>query len=57
MIRSSKKIAVVSIAEKFGSAQKIKISDISEIDYVISELPYDNPMMSSYVGSEKPIVL
>ena len=57
MIRSSKKIAVVSIAEKFGSSQKIKISDISDIDYVISELPYDNPMMTSYGGNEKPIVL
>jgi DeoR/GlpR family transcriptional regulator of sugar metabolism len=57
MMRSAKKVAVVSIAEKLGTAQKIKISDISNIDYIITELPPDNPALLPFSGNEKPVVL
>jgi DeoR/GlpR family transcriptional regulator of sugar metabolism len=56
MMRSAKKVAVVSIAEKFNTVQKIKISDINAIDYIITELPPDSPVLSSYSGNEKPIL-
>jgi|ERR1035438_2753617 DeoR/GlpR family transcriptional regulator of sugar metabolism len=56
MIGSAKKVAVVSIAEKFGSVQKIRISDLSNIDYIITELPHDSPVLSSYSGNEKPVL-
>jgi DeoR/GlpR family transcriptional regulator of sugar metabolism len=57
MIRSAKKVAVVSIAEKFDTVQKIKISEINNIDYLITELPPDSPVLSPYGGNEKPLLL
>jgi DeoR/GlpR family transcriptional regulator of sugar metabolism len=57
MMRSAKKVAVVSIAEKLGTVQKIKISDLSNIDYIITELPPDNPALLPFIGAGKPVVL
>lgn len=57
MIRTAKKTAVVTIAEKFDSIQKIKISDITAIDYIITELPPDSNVLSSYKGNDKPMLL
>jgi DeoR/GlpR family transcriptional regulator of sugar metabolism len=57
MIRSAKKTAVVSISEKFNTVQKIKISDWTAIDYIITELPPDSPVLSAYSGKEKPVLL
>lgn len=57
MIRSAKKTAVVCIAEKFNTVQKIKIADITDIDYVITELEPGNPLLGAYNGKEKPVLL
>lgn len=57
MIRSAKKTAAVCIAEKFNSVQKIKIADLSEVDYVITELAADNPVFDAYRGKDKPELL
>jgi DeoR/GlpR family transcriptional regulator of sugar metabolism len=57
MIQSARRVAVVSIAEKFNTVQKIKISEISAIDYIITELPPDNLALSSYRGKDKPLLL
>lgn len=57
MMRSAKKVAVVTIAEKLGTVQKLKISDITNIDYIITELPPDNPVLLPFSGNVKPIVL
>jgi DeoR/GlpR family transcriptional regulator of sugar metabolism len=57
MIRTSRKVAVVSIAEKFNTVQKIKIIDISGIDYLITELPPDSSVLSSYIQKDKPLLL
>jgi len=57
MIRAAKKTAVVTIAEKFDSVQKIKISDLTAIDYIITELPPDSSVLSSYSGIDKPMLL
>ncbi len=57
MIGNAKKTAVVSIAEKFGTAQKIKICDLSAVDYLITELPPDSPTLSAYAGREKPCLM
>ncbi len=56
MIRGAKKVAVVSIAEKFGTVQKIKICDITAIDYIVTELPPESPVLSSYNGIDKPLL-
>jgi len=57
MIRSAKKTAVVCIAEKFNSVQKIKIADITEVDYVITELDTNNPILDAYRREGKPELL
>lgn len=57
MIRSAKKIAVVSIAEKLNTVQKIKIADITSVDYLVTELPAGNPVLHAYGGRERPVVL
>lgn len=38
MIKASKKIIALSIAEKLGSVQKIRVCDLSDIDVLITEL-------------------
>ena len=57
MIRAAKKTAVVTIAEKFETIQKIKIADIEAIDYIITELSPESPVFLSYNGKEKPLLL
>jgi DeoR/GlpR family transcriptional regulator of sugar metabolism len=57
MIHASRKVAVVSIAEKFNTVQKIKISDLSAIDYLITELSPDSSVLSSYNRKDKPLLL
>ncbi|TDW95886.1 DeoR/GlpR family DNA-binding transcription regulator [Dinghuibacter silviterrae] len=57
MIRSAKKVALVSIAEKFGTVRKLKITDIENIDYIITELTPGSPELAAYDGKEKPVLL
>lgn len=54
MVRTSRKTACVSIAEKFGTVRKIKVADIADIDYIITELPPDSPALAAYAGRERP---
>jgi len=48
IIRSAKKVAVLSISEKLNTAQRIKICGLEEIDYLITELPQDHQILSAY---------
>ena len=48
MLRSSKKMAVMSIAEKLNSAQRMKVCDVNQVDYLITELAPDNHFLSPY---------
>jgi DeoR/GlpR family transcriptional regulator of sugar metabolism len=57
MIGNAKKTAVVSIAEKFNSVQKIKICDLSAVDYIVTELLPENSILAAYAGREKPHLL
>ncbi|MHA4811216.1 DeoR/GlpR family DNA-binding transcription regulator [Flavitalea flava] len=52
MIRSAKKVAVVSIAEKLKSVQRLKICDLNAIDYLITELPPENPVLADFQGAK-----
>jgi DeoR/GlpR family transcriptional regulator of sugar metabolism len=57
ILRSAKKAAVVTIAEKLNTTQKIKIADLNLIDYIITELPAESPVLSSYRGADRPMVI
>ncbi|WP_282456228.1 DeoR/GlpR family DNA-binding transcription regulator [Chitinophaga sedimenti] len=48
MLRASKKMAVMSIAEKLNSTQRMKVCDINQVDYLITELAPDNHFLSPY---------
>ena len=48
MIKASAKVGVLAISEKMNSVMRMKIADISQIDYLITELPVDSPLLSPY---------
>lgn len=48
LIRSSKKVAVLSISEKLNTAQRIRICDTNQINYLITELTADSPELNNY---------
>ena len=52
MVRSAKKTAVATISEKLGTTKKIKICDLESINYLITELPPGNAVLSSYKGAQ-----
>lgn len=48
MIRSTQKLAILSIAEKLNSVQRMKVCDLNLIHYLITELPPENHFLSGY---------
>lgn len=48
MLASSEKVAIVSISEKLNSTMKIKIANLSEVDYIVTELPPDAAVLGPY---------
>lgn len=48
MIRAAKKTAVLSISEKMNSVLSLKVADLRDIDYVVTELPPDSPGLAPY---------
>lgn len=51
MIESSKKVVCLTISEKINTCQSIHISDVQEIDILITELPSDHPMLQPYAAA------
>jgi DeoR/GlpR family transcriptional regulator of sugar metabolism len=48
MINAAEKVAVLTISEKLNSVMQMKIADVNEINYLITELPPDNPELQAY---------
>lgn len=48
IIRSAKKVAVLSISEKLNTEQRIKICGIDQINYLITELNPDHQILAAY---------
>ncbi|MFT4030780.1 MAG: DeoR/GlpR family DNA-binding transcription regulator [Siphonobacter sp.] len=55
MIKSAHETAMLSIAEKLNSRQKMKVCPLHELKYLITDLPSNDPMLSAY--QQKMIVL
>ena len=51
MMRSSQKVAVLSISEKLNTTQRLKVCDLQAVDYLITELPPDDGALAHYRGS------
>jgi DeoR/GlpR family transcriptional regulator of sugar metabolism len=48
MMKSAKRVAVITISEKLNSTMQMKIADFSEIDYLVTELDPDNKLLQPY---------
>lgn len=48
IIRSAKHVALLVIAEKLNTAQRIRICPVNQIGYLITELPPENPLLAPY---------
>lgn len=48
MIKAADKIAILAIAEKLNTSMKMKIADLQEVHYLITELPSDSPDIQPY---------
>ncbi len=48
MIKASEKVAILAISEKLNSSMQMKIADIDEIDFLITELSPDSPDLQAY---------
>jgi DeoR/GlpR family transcriptional regulator of sugar metabolism len=55
-IRSAEKVACACISEKLNTAKRMKICDLSAIDYLITELAPGSPELSAY-GDAKTKIL
>ena len=55
MIKSAAKTAILSIAEKLDSTQKMQICNLNEINYLITDISPDTEQIQRY--AKKLIVL
>jgi DeoR family fructose operon transcriptional repressor len=48
MIQASHKTAILTISEKLDTVLKMKIANLSEVDFVVTEVDSDNEKLQSY---------
>ena len=48
MIRSSRRLAIMSLGEKLGSVKKMRICDLSTLEYLITERSENDPDVEAY---------
>ncbi len=48
IVRSARKTAVLCISEKLNSSRRLKICDVNQVDYLVTELAPGHPMMAAY---------
>jgi DeoR/GlpR family transcriptional regulator of sugar metabolism len=53
MIRSAQKTAVISIAEKLNSVQKMKVCNLNAIHYLVTDVKPDDPTVKEYAKAVK----
>jgi DeoR/GlpR family transcriptional regulator of sugar metabolism len=56
LIRSAKKVAVLTISEKLNTIQTIKICDIDKIDYLITELAPESDFLAPYRNTNLKLI-
>ena len=48
MIRSARRLAIMSLGEKLGSVQKMKVCDLNALDYLITDRKANNEVIAAY---------
>jgi DeoR/GlpR family transcriptional regulator of sugar metabolism len=56
LIKSAKKVAVLTISEKLNTVQRIKICDPGQVTYLITELPADSQILTPYRSSDLQLI-
>ncbi|MEP7258933.1 MAG: DeoR/GlpR family DNA-binding transcription regulator [Flavitalea sp.] len=56
IVRAAKKVAVMCISEKLDTVQRITICDIGKIDYLITELPPENPILATFKNNHLTVM-
>ncbi len=56
MIKAAAKVAVLTISEKLNSSMQMKIADLTEIDYLVTELSPDDAALQDYKARNLVIV-
>lgn len=56
LIRSAKKVAVLTISEKLNTIQTIKICDVDKIDYLITELNPESDFLAPYRSTNLKVI-
>lgn len=56
MIKAADKVAIMAISEKLNSSMKMKIADLQEIDYLITELPAESAELQPYKTKDLTIL-
>ncbi|MFN8348001.1 MAG: DeoR/GlpR family DNA-binding transcription regulator [Spirosomataceae bacterium] len=51
MIKASKRTAIVTISEKLNSAQRLRIGDLNDLDFLITELSPNHEQLAPYLKS------
>lgn len=51
MIKASKRTAIVTISEKLGSTQRLRVCELNDIDFLITELSPDSELFAHYAES------
>ena len=51
MIQAATKVVISTISQKIGTKQKIKVCQLSDIDYLITELAVDHDLLNTYQSS------
>lgn len=52
MIHASKKLAIMCIAEKMNSVQRMKVCNLNQMSYLLTELPAEDPHLAPYRQQE-----
>ncbi|MBP1223345.1 DeoR/GlpR family DNA-binding transcription regulator [Flavobacterium sp. 1355] len=56
MIQAARKTSILTISEKLNTVLKMKIADLSEIDYIITELSPDSKELEPYRKSDLVLI-
>lgn len=51
MIKACKRTAIVTISEKLGSSQRLRVCELADIDFLVTELTPDSPQLADYTQS------
>ncbi len=56
IIRSAKKVAILTIAEKLNTVQRMKICDFNQVNYLVTELPPDDKTLAAFWNNNITII-